>query len=218
MVYLTDAYAPYFAVCAAKKNEKLAIIEIDTEQLPENSFYPDEDAIQQGTTGNQFGIRGTTQKARTIWIRNHMEYFKSFWKESLNLIGNCAYKGIIPSGAISRVVLNDRTNLKMEWQAIDPTITTMNYKFYGGKYRTLTQWYLGEPVTVEQWFSATLMPAHFFSPEEELQVKAVWKDLLADQSSVQEIYRCGQQQKKQSELDMVVRIHPPPLTAASSNG
>lgn len=188
MVYLTDAYAPYFAICAAKKNENLAIIEIDTDLLNKNLFYPDEDAIQQGTKGNEFGIKGKTQQARTRWIRDNMDYFKTFWEASLTIIGNCAYKGIIPPSAITRVVLNKRTNPKMEWQAIDPTITTINYKFYGGKYRTLTQWYMGEPVTVDQWFSATLMPSHFFSPEEESQVKKAWEIVLADQSSVESIY------------------------------
>jgi hypothetical protein len=196
MVYLTEAYAPYFAICAAEKNEKLAIIEIDTEKLDEGLFYPDEDAIQQGTTGNELGIKGKSPKARTRWIRDHLNRFQEYWKPSLHIIGNCAYKGIIPPSAITRVVLNNRTNLKMEWQAIDPAITTMNYKFYGGKYRTLTQWYLGEKVTVEQWFSATLMPAHFFTPEEETQIKAAWKDILTDQSSVEPILGASSNTKK----------------------
>jgi hypothetical protein len=220
LVYLTDTYAPYFAIAAtrADSDEKIAIIEVDTAQLDDTWMRPDEDAIEQGTEKGHLGIKGTTQKQRTKWIRNHIDYFKSCWTDSLKLIGNCAYKGVIPPSAITRVVLNDRTNRMMEWAAMDPTITTINYRFYGAKYRLLLKWYLGETVTTEEWFAAQHSAHEFLTGEERKKSIEATRKTLADQSSVQEIYRCGQQENSSFKPEMVVRFHPSPLTGVSSNG
>ena len=49
LIYLTTAYAPYYALCAVdgNKGEKIAIVEIETDLLNESNFRPDEDFIEQ---------------------------------------------------------------------------------------------------------------------------------------------------------------------------
>jgi hypothetical protein len=49
MVYLTAAYAPYFAVHATdiQKNERMAIVEVDVDLLDHNKMFPDEDFVEQ---------------------------------------------------------------------------------------------------------------------------------------------------------------------------
>src|SRR5579872_5763031 len=46
-IYLTTAYAGYFAHCATKRGSLLGILEVDTAQLDEDSFRPDEDFLDQ---------------------------------------------------------------------------------------------------------------------------------------------------------------------------
>ena len=55
-VYMTDAYAGYFAINAIEvpkddSEVRAAIIEIDTDRLDAFNLVPDEDAIEQGERG-----------------------------------------------------------------------------------------------------------------------------------------------------------------------
>jgi hypothetical protein len=70
LVYLTTAYAPYYALQSIKKfkGEKIAIIEIETDLLDKTKLRPDEDFIEQATRRdekNGAGIVGETMNKRT---------------------------------------------------------------------------------------------------------------------------------------------------------
>jgi hypothetical protein len=199
MVYLTDTYAPYFAFSATPLDDKgefterMAIIEIDTELLDERWMMPDEDAIEQMTRHpddtKEFGIKGKSVKQRTKWVRDHINEFQHCWEISLSRIGNCAYKGTIPVEAITRVVLHNESNQVMNMQIAQPTITTMNFKFYGNWYKMLTKWFAGYDVTVDELFATRLMGASSLLSEEERAMEhKAWSQAMADRSGMEIIY------------------------------
>src|SRR6266852_8190880 len=56
MVYLTVAYAPYFAVLTTDfEKERVAIIQIDLDKLDPDRLYPDEDFIEQALRDKRLG-------------------------------------------------------------------------------------------------------------------------------------------------------------------
>ena len=75
-VYLTVAYAGYFAMQATDRDEdgRWAIIEIDTDLLPDGDahLYPDEDFLEQATRRQElpedWGINGASMEDRTKWF------------------------------------------------------------------------------------------------------------------------------------------------------
>jgi hypothetical protein len=84
LVYLTTVYAPYFGLQAAK-GKKMAIVEVETDLLDEFKMLPDEDFIEQVTRAdkkNKVGIEGRTLNERTEYIRNYLDEFSGFWRQS----------------------------------------------------------------------------------------------------------------------------------------
>ena len=150
LVYLTECYAGYFAICSCKKNEKLLIVEIDISLLDEIKFRPDEDAIAQilvQRSGTKESLISLTKE-----IRKNYKYYSHFWQESLRVLGNCSYEGIIPVSAITRISKIDLSNNREMFISLsDPTITIMNHRFCSGKYKSMTRWLMGEKITVEEF-------------------------------------------------------------------
>jgi len=150
LVYLTTAYAPYFAMSATEPGERWGVLEVDTELLDEYSLLPDEDFLEQASRGQDIDedlqhVQGMHE--RTAWFRTHIREFGHLWRESLEGLGNCAHQGVIPPEAITRVSLFDSpTNQTMAMLAMDPPITLTNFRFCEGKYRALTRWIMGEDV------------------------------------------------------------------------
>lgn len=156
LVYLTTAYAPYFAQHAAETGERWAVIEVDTDKLKEMYFLPDEDFMEQATRdANSTQMCAETvgcetlpeldnMKDRTEWFRENLDFFAHCWRASITGLGNCAYDGKIPPEAITKVVLFDPKSNSMLTMGIDPCITLMNYRICGGKYRAATSWFVGE--------------------------------------------------------------------------
>lgn len=161
-VYLTVAYAPYFAFCAAEDKERWAIVEVDSEQLDEDALLPDEDFLEQVLRQQkEFDDHWLwdefheleTMEDRTRWCRDHAHVLSS-WQESLNGIGNCAHTGHIPPEAITRIVLFDPWEEREghKWarlMAVDPSISVLNFQLVGEKYRALTDWFMGARVDAE---------------------------------------------------------------------
>lgn len=145
-VYLTNAYALYFAVNAQRnKDERLAIVEIDTAGLNPWLLVPDEDAIEQLNRGKD-GLDGSLEQ-RTKHYRKELPRYvgHSQWEASLKALGNCAYMGHIAANAITRVAYIDVKQAPMLILAgMDPSITLMNYLIIGKKYRGLTKWIFGD--------------------------------------------------------------------------
>jgi hypothetical protein len=151
LVYLTSAYAPYFAMTATEPGELWGIVEVDTDLLDEYDFLPDEDFLEQASREQElpedWGINGASMEDRTQWFREHLWQFRHLWEKSIEGLGNCAHEGVIPPEAISRISLYDSTsNPSLSMMAMDPAICLMNYRFCGEKYRALCEWFMGDDV------------------------------------------------------------------------
>jgi hypothetical protein len=153
-VYLTKCYALHFAANSRTSvDEKLVIIEIDTDLLPDPSLLlADEDAV---TFAWQDGKLPEFDKEKQLLYRPLEEqaaYFARHLKAyaglgcnadwSLSVLGNCTYHGTIPPEAITRIVSYEgQTGW---WFAFhDPLITAANFRFCGTEYEA-TQLVLAE--------------------------------------------------------------------------
>jgi hypothetical protein len=163
-VYLTVAYSAYFAMSASEEGGRWAILEIDTDHLPDDyeRLVPDEDFLEQSTRsekdrqylyeisagddGDVLDIDASMEE-RTRWFREHLGWFSHHWEESIRRLGNCAYEGVIPPEAITRVCFVDPTKSgPMCSMALDPMISLLNYAICESKYRSLTRWLFEEAV------------------------------------------------------------------------
>jgi hypothetical protein len=147
MVYLTTAYAPYFAVAATNVNrERAAIVQADFGSLDQTRLYPDEDFIEQALEGQKVGRTWDINK-RTRYIIRHIEEYRENWKLSLENLGNVCFKGPLPAAAITKVVLFDlERNPKLIHIAGDPVIHLLNFELLGEWYRATTRWFMGEEI------------------------------------------------------------------------
>ena len=152
-IYLTTAYAGYFAMNATTEGERWAIIEIDTDLLPDlDALVPDEDFLEQATRQQKLPqglalVGVTSMKDRTEWFRENLGDFAHLWEDSISALGNCAHEGVIPPEAITRVSFVDpEGNPSMALMASDPEISLMNYRFCADKYRALINWFMGDEV------------------------------------------------------------------------
>ena len=138
MVYLTNAYAPFFAIQGSKGKEKALILEIDMDL---ESLYPDEDFIAQALA-HQTG-RPLDEVHEEVVA--DLESYQHLAIDSLQRLGNCSHKGVIPADNISRYCLIDcaaRSDIGMI--CMDPSISLMNYRFCGSKYRSVISWLFGD--------------------------------------------------------------------------
>jgi hypothetical protein len=152
LVYLTDAYALYFAIQATETDEPLGIIEIDSTRLDDALLLPDEDFLEQVARGAAPAVsakwegwpEGGSMEARTEWFKWRLETFAHHWKDSLRGLGNVAHAGSIPAEAVTRIGIIDPTKAKgIVWWAMDPAICLMNYQICGDKYRAMCEWAVG---------------------------------------------------------------------------
>jgi hypothetical protein len=144
-VYLTSAYAPFYAMQAADKDKSLPIIlEIDYAQLDESRLLPDEDYLEQ-TLRLQYENGqdtlwmelGGDMASVTKYFREHAPYMANRAEDSLARLGTCAYKGLIPASSIRRVaVIEEGRSHLIEFS--DPSICLMNYLIMGTYYRNLS--------------------------------------------------------------------------------
>ena len=138
-VYLTEAYAGYFATVAAKKGERALIVEVCLED--DSRLYPDEDFIAQALAA---------QANRPISdfhdeVKKTIAYYRDYVQASLDGLGNASHQGVIPPSAISRYVLIDMKKQRdTVLVAIDPVISPLNYRFCGEKYRSINSWFFGD--------------------------------------------------------------------------
>ncbi len=172
-VYLTNAYALYYASCAMKTH-RAVILEVDTNKLNPFCLAPDEDFLEAvSRKGGQFPhIEGKPMKERVAWFRDRLAWFSVNWEESLKVLGNCTYLGTVPPHAITRYVVLpwDRSRIVA---VCDPTITVMNYTVMGEYYRQLSGFIFGEPVDPDKCISGGIMLAHLAESGEKLNIQEV---------------------------------------------
>lgn len=144
LVYLTTAYACYFAYCSLKEADLenvLLILEVDESKLDEWNMRPDEDWVARRFSSNTLASMRDKQNAALA----NIDLYAGYWRDCLDELGNCSHRGVIPVSALTRWATFDasrRTELSMT--ILDPTITEMNYKILGSFYRGLIAWIFGD--------------------------------------------------------------------------
>ncbi len=135
LVYLTLAYAGYFAANASGEYERWGIIEVEVDQ---DDLLPDEDFLEQASCKSDVcPVSGMEE--RTAWFRDNLHTFAHHWDISLAGIGNAAHIGPIARDQIVRVVLFDPTKAPaVAVAAIDPMISILNFRIFGSKYKAIT--------------------------------------------------------------------------------
>jgi hypothetical protein len=163
LVYLTTAYAGYFACNATNELEHWGIVEVDTELLDNfaEGLVPDEDWLEQACRRApdlppEYEVLDMV--GRTAYWRERLHGLSHLWEESVKGLGNCAHVGEIWPDAITRVAIFDpKSNPNMAMTAVDPIISVMNYALCQGKYHALIKWFMGEEVTVPEFFGFELI-------------------------------------------------------------
>ena len=147
MVYLSSAYAVYFAQQAAGDEYEPVVFEVlvDTKRL-----YPDEDYLEQITRHDPAWSElheCMSMEELTAFFRDNLESYQEHYDDSLYKLGNCCHKGVIKPKAIQRYsVLDNREAIKHS----DPTITLINFRILGGSYRRLSDIQMWqEPLSVK---------------------------------------------------------------------
>jgi hypothetical protein len=154
LVYLTAAYAGYFAGCACEEGERWGIVEVDATALPTSFMRPDEDFIEQASRGGESPIPTALKslERRTQWVRDRLDNFAHHWRDSVEGLGNCAFKGGIQPEAVTGVAIFDpKSNPMVAMAVMDPTITLLNYTFMARKYEAAIRWLMGEDITPEEF-------------------------------------------------------------------
>lgn len=169
LVYLTTAYAAYFAMnCTDPAEERVAIIEVDAAMLDADSLLPDEDFVSQVLHAQRHPIQPELSLADLHWmVREALEEYQHHALDSLRALGNVAYQGTVPAAAITRYcVFDPKEQAALAWAACDPMITPMNYRFCGEKYRQMIAWLFGDR---HDWQVGHMDNEEFFRVMDEMQ-------------------------------------------------
>jgi hypothetical protein len=138
-IYLSTAYATYFAACATRDDSNGVVIEIDVAALAGERLCCDEDAyalldLKMRHSGRH--LNALVELAKKA-LPTGLEYARA----SLELMGNCGYLGNIPLSAVTRAVSIDwGANPELACTALEPVIAPQNYRFFGDFYIRLTHW------------------------------------------------------------------------------
>jgi hypothetical protein len=141
-VYLSDAYAFYFAQNAAKEGDDLLVVEVDVDL---DHLYPDEDFLGFATSKNDIAKQLPALNERTLvlkdWILDQKDdYRKELTEESLKFLGNAAYLGTISRDRITRIArIPEKDVGRIIVSEFDPIIAPINYRFLGEQYRAFQQ-------------------------------------------------------------------------------
>ena len=123
-VYLSLAYAPFYANAANSESRNRALIKVE---VKESALYPDDDYVMYGL--------GMPKYTQADLNKLDLEEHKWLWEKSLKYLGNVSAKPEDITIIGCRVF--DTTNLL---SVCDPGITPMNYMLMGEYYRKLTEW------------------------------------------------------------------------------
>jgi hypothetical protein len=141
-VYLTNSYAAYFAEQSAdrKKGERSLVVEVEIDES-DSRLLPDEDFIAQAiATRLKVSIESVHRG-----VRDALEGYAHHALDSLTGLGNVCLKGTVKPESITRYAIVDFAKQQELWQfCLDPSISLLNYKFCGDKYRSVIQWLFGD--------------------------------------------------------------------------
>lgn len=175
MVYLTTAYAPYFALHRASERNKGVIVEVDASRLDPDLLHPDEDWVAQCLAHQRHQPLAKVHED----VRANLQDYQHHALDSLEAMGNIAYRGVVPPQAISRyAIIPYRLYSPLFWIALDPCISPLNYKFCGAKYRSLISWIMGdrEDFDCDGFGNQTLEMQERVNPEYVANLRQLWKN------------------------------------------
>lgn len=137
MVYLTDAFAHYFANMARRGREPLLIIELDLDKLNEWDLFPDEDIIGQSLARNE---GWPLERAQRFAIKHFMRW-QDRWRDGMKVMGTVAHWGAIHHSMFTRYALLDvKANPRLAL-ITDPTgVSPIHYTAMGDDYRCVQRW------------------------------------------------------------------------------
>lgn len=173
-VYLTDAYPLYFAG-AVPEEGRWAVVEVDTDNLDLRRLRPDEDAL---ALAREPATRHTSVQRRA---RNSHALARRSprWRESLQVLGTCAYEGVVPMAALTRIALfRPDAHPEFALMAKDAVIAPANYALMRERYRALVAWLFGDPV------DPSVLVRRALDEADERRQRADWERLLAERSGV----------------------------------
>lgn len=127
-VYLTKAYAVYFACAATENGGKGAVIAVDVDPA---KLVADEDSLAQVDWADIPEMAGMSLAEKTRYWKKNAHLYPAMAEWSLDNLGNAAHMGKIEPEEIEAVVEFD---IDKAWAVSDPTISIMNYKLLGGGY------------------------------------------------------------------------------------
>ncbi len=141
LVYLTSSYPLFFGRNAMHPG--VLAIEVDIDVLEPQLLLPDEDYIVQ--TGQVAVAEG--QHPHDI-AKTMLEDFQSQWSDSLDRLGTCAYKGVIPKAALRRICvlsLADQDAARLWLAAFNVEEISIEYHAAEGeRHHACTLWAFGD--------------------------------------------------------------------------
>jgi len=123
-VYLSKAYAPFYAMTAKGQGNNRAIVKVS---VPAGKLYPEDDFIMAALGKPHY----TQADINAI----NLEDYKQYAPDSLQYMGNAAAK---PKDI--KVVGVTEFDAKRLLFVCDPVIAPINYKIMGNYYEGLTEW------------------------------------------------------------------------------
>ena len=123
-VYLSKAYAPFYAMNAKSKSRKRAILQTC---VPEDKLFPEDDFLMF--------FLGKPKYTQEELDKVKIEGYKNLYKASLKYMGNASAKAKDIRVMGSREF--DATGLIMK---CDPVVSPTNYMICGKYYEELTKW------------------------------------------------------------------------------
>ncbi|NIE63173.1 hypothetical protein [Burkholderia sp. Ax-1719] len=162
VVYLTTAYAAYFAACATRQGDCGVVLEIDVEALHADILCCDEDAYALLDLKNLYPEKSVYELA--AMAKEALPTGPEVAAASLQLMGNCGYLADIPLSAVTRVVqIEWQANPELAHAALEPVISPQNYRLFGPAYRKLTRWLFEEVIEglteTELWSQMQPLPS-----------------------------------------------------------
>jgi hypothetical protein len=177
MVYLTLAYPLYFAM--NPQDKRIAVVEIDFRKLDEDLLYPDEDFVAQARHGENDGDFDTIHRE----VRESLEDHRSQWRQSIMRLGNCCYKGVIPSKAITRYCIFDvDARPDVAFEMLTPVISMTNFAIKGRDYMQFVDWMFGDRKTLPMIQEVKDLPEDYPDREKAL---VFWRKQSKDRTGIE---------------------------------
>lgn len=142
-VYLTNAYAFYFAQNACHDaGEDALIVEVEVNR---GRLDADEDFLGQSSKGTEWETDFPDLIERTLYMREAITKMPNpsrlaLMENGLANLGTVRHNGLIKPEKIKRMARIPNADItRIVLSEFDPTITIMNYRFMGERYREFQQ-------------------------------------------------------------------------------